>query len=76
MNIYIVVYSHLIYLKVKVMYVHLQEKSLLELGDPKLAEVEANIKYYQGYVRDWEKVVNRQQTELNKLMSEKNKDEG
>ena len=69
-------YSHLIYLKVKVMCVHLQRKSLLEEGDPQLAGIEAEIKYYQGWERDWEKRASRHQTELDKLMSEKNKDEG
>ena len=69
-------YSHLIYLKVKVMCVHFQEKSLLEDGDPQLAEIEAKIKRYQGEERVWEKVASQYQTELDKLMSEKNKDEG
>ena len=69
-------YSHLIYLKVKVMCVHLQEKSLLNEGDPKLAEIEDRIKGYQGNERHWEKEASRHQTELDKLMSEKNKDEG
>ena len=70
-------YSHLIYLiKVKVMCVHLQEKSLLEKSDLKLAEIEADIKYYQGAERDYEKEASRHQTELDKLISEKNKDEG
>ena len=58
------------------MCVHLQEKSLLEDGDPKLAVIEAKIKEYQGYERRCEKNASRHQTELDKLMSEKNKDEG
>ena len=66
-------YSHL---KVKVMCVHLQRKSLLKEGDHKLAGIEDKIKEYQGYERDYEKEASRHQTELNKLMSEKNKDEG
>ena len=69
-------YSHLIYLKVKVMCVHLQRKSLLEDGDPQLAEIEDRIKKWQGEERHYEKVASRHQTELDKLMSEKNKDEG
>ena len=68
-------YSHLIYLKVKVMCVHLQEKSQLEKDDPKLAEIKADIKEYQGTERFWEKEASQYQTKLNKLMSEKNKDE-
>ena len=66
-------YSHL---KVKVMCVHLQRKSLLKEGDHKLAGIEDKIKEWQGYVRHYENKVNQHQTELNKLMSEKNKDEG
>ena len=69
-------YSHLIYLKVKVMCVHLQRKSLLDKGDPKIAEIEAKIKEYQGWERYYEKKASQYQTELDKLMSEKNKDEG
>ena len=69
-------YSHLIYLKVKVMCVHLQDKSLLEDGDPNFADIEAQIKWHQGYVQDWEKVASQRQKDLDKLMSEKNKDEG
>ena len=69
-------YSHLIYLKVKVMCVHLQRKSLLDESDPQLAEIESNIKTYQSLVRDYEKKASQHQTELDKLMSEKNKDEG
>ena len=58
------------------MCVHLQEKSLIEEGDPKLTGIEASIKEYQGKVRDWEKEANQLQKTLDKLMSEKNKDEG
>ena len=69
-------YSHLIYLKVKVMCVHLQRKSLLKEGDPQLAEIEDRIKKCQGEERHYEKKASQYQTVLDKLMSEKNKDEG
>ena len=58
------------------MCVHLQEKSLLDKGDPELAEIEADIKKYQGGERHHEKEASQYQTKLDKLMSEKNKDEG
>ena len=58
------------------MCVHLQRKSQLEKGDPKLAGLEAEIKRYQEDEQYWEKEASRYQTNLDKLMSEKNKDEG
>ena len=73
MGIYIVVNSQLIYLKLKVMCVHLQKKSL---SNPNLAEIEAKIKEYQGEEAYWEKKVNQHQQQLEQLISEKNKDEG
>ena len=51
----------------------IEKKSQLEEGNPQLAEIDANIKLWQGVVRDCEKEASQRQTEL---MSEKNKDDG
>ena len=68
-------YFQLIYLEVKVKCVHLQKKSLLKEGDPKLADIESEMRECRRGERYYETEVNRHQKYLEELMSEKNKHE-
>ena len=61
----------LINLEVNVVCVHLQRKSK---GGSRLKYVETDIKQDKGKEQYWEKVASQRQKDLDKLMSEKDKD--